>query len=564
MLNGIHFDVARKVAKQKTELIDLDLIRGSAFSKAKSKQSWLTSTYFGVVRVCLFPFYLRWWTDQSSRAVSIGLLILWALQASAMFVYFSCDQLNDSDKFQTIPLSELIGPLVMFFILGSIHSQISAGTLMSLKNKHLTKNPVPSTTNNSNGIGSIRTFKLDTKDESLRRSSNVNSSSAATDNHQTTDQPSNGTMSNVLHNVSHCFNLNQKPTLLLPDESNMLQLNSRGKKAKFVTKPNVLRKRKKMLASARSLMVTNNGSTDDCSMLISADITSCEDLSPYSTFHGQLNDRLDHLLACENSQQVLLDEEDEDDDEDELQSARTRGSLRIPIVSHNSTKMKSAHSSTSASLSNFSTDASGCRTALRSTDFAGKRSKETQCELGSSSESDRGMPPSPIKLLNDWPMINSDCSSDEDDDDDDDDDDDEDDNEEDEDVDDIENVNESKQLAEQLADGRTKVESGNYAFGFDPYDDGRSDLRRSTKALDQDNETDLKFATNRPRTRSRTIDSELNSNVRGRNPCLINDKKDHGNCKSANCKEDSQLPSLNTKNDQSDQSECRSPELYLK
>jgi hypothetical protein len=489
MLKGIHFDVARKVAKLKTELIDLDLIRGSAFSKAKPKQSWLTSTYFGIVRVCLFPFYFRWWSEQSNRAVSVGLLLLWALQVSAMFVYFSCDQLNNSDKFQTIPLSELISPLVMFFILGSIHSQISASALISLKAKLLTKvSAVGGPTNGlSNVIGSARLTKCDLHDESRR-----NSSTASL---------------NLLHSQ-------RIAPLILAEDSALLRMATSAKKS-FLTKPVVssgLRKRKKSFGSNRSIVSNRKNASND--QVMSAEITSNEDLSPYSTFHGQLNDRLDHLLSCKTKPESL-------DEEAVERSTAERRSLRIPMSrASKKKKSKSVTSSTSVSLSNFSTDASGGKTTQP--EVVGMRSKETQCEL-SSSESDRGMPPSPIKVLNDWPMINSDCSSDDDDDDDD---------------DDVADIEEEK---EPLLDDEL--------------------LSTCTNRLANDNEDDLLLPVERQRTRSRTIDEDSIGNVRGRkiqfSSCLTADGIDHEFVKSAVAKDESQLPSIGaTKTGQSDQSTC--------
>ena len=114
--------MTKKVNKLKNSLIDLDLIRGSAFNKTKPKQSWLTTSYYGIIRVIFLPFYLNWWIDQTNRKICCILLGLYLLQLCSMFIYLNNDQ---SDKnVDDIPPSEVITPLFMFFFLGILYSQI--------------------------------------------------------------------------------------------------------------------------------------------------------------------------------------------------------------------------------------------------------------------------------------------------------------------------------------------------------------------------------------------------------------------------------------------------------
>lgn len=88
VLKGLSHAVPKKVARVKTELIDLDLIRGSAFTKAKPKQGYVATTYLGILRVVFFPFCMSWWCQQTNRVVTLMLFLLYAAQLASMYLYF--------------------------------------------------------------------------------------------------------------------------------------------------------------------------------------------------------------------------------------------------------------------------------------------------------------------------------------------------------------------------------------------------------------------------------------------------------------------------------------------
>jgi hypothetical protein len=122
ILKGLNA-IPKKVAKVKTELIDLDLIRGSAFTKAKPQQGWLAAIYSGINRVILLPFYLKWWKEQTNPLISALLLTLYSLQVISLSIYFE-NGLSSSEEFSEVPTSEVLMPIVMMLILGVIHTQI--------------------------------------------------------------------------------------------------------------------------------------------------------------------------------------------------------------------------------------------------------------------------------------------------------------------------------------------------------------------------------------------------------------------------------------------------------
>ncbi|XP_049616820.1 protein PHTF2 isoform X5 [Syngnathus scovelli] len=108
----------KKTGHVKPDLIDVDLVRGSAFAKAKPESPWTSLTRKGIVRVVFFPFFYRWWIQVTSRAIFLLLLALYVLQAAAALLYASIPQPHG------IPATEVLGAIWLMLLLGTVHCQI--------------------------------------------------------------------------------------------------------------------------------------------------------------------------------------------------------------------------------------------------------------------------------------------------------------------------------------------------------------------------------------------------------------------------------------------------------
>lgn len=116
-----------KNAKLKTEFIDVDLVRGSTFPKAKPKQSLSTVIRLAILRYFLLPIYAKWWVRQTSHKVFGMLLFLYITQMISWAVYtFKILHRLDSDVEHIVSISELLIPMALSLILTFIHSQIVA------------------------------------------------------------------------------------------------------------------------------------------------------------------------------------------------------------------------------------------------------------------------------------------------------------------------------------------------------------------------------------------------------------------------------------------------------
>ncbi|XP_052872387.1 protein phtf isoform X2 [Anopheles cruzii] len=119
-----------KNTKLKTELIDVDLVRGSTFPKAKSKLSILTVLYLGALRFLLLPVYARWWVQQTSPGVFLLLLVLYLLQMLNLGIYSYRVRSVGQDEAEQIEhivtMADFLIPLALSLLLSVIHSQIVA------------------------------------------------------------------------------------------------------------------------------------------------------------------------------------------------------------------------------------------------------------------------------------------------------------------------------------------------------------------------------------------------------------------------------------------------------
>lgn len=113
-LNGLD-SKPKKTGHIKPDLIDVDLVRGSTFSKAKPVSPWTALTRKGLVRVLLFPFFFQWWIQVTSKSISSCILVLYFMQVAAVVLYLE------------VPgacASEVFGPMCLMLLLGTVHCQI--------------------------------------------------------------------------------------------------------------------------------------------------------------------------------------------------------------------------------------------------------------------------------------------------------------------------------------------------------------------------------------------------------------------------------------------------------
>ncbi|XP_029634266.1 putative homeodomain transcription factor 2 isoform X3 [Octopus sinensis] len=114
-------NVPRRIGRMKTEFIDVDLVRGSTFTKAKPQVPWTRITQRAVLRVMFFPLYYKWWIQQTSRSFWLAMLVLYTFQLVAIVLYIS--NVGEYLKTESVTISEVSFPALLMLILGLMHSQ---------------------------------------------------------------------------------------------------------------------------------------------------------------------------------------------------------------------------------------------------------------------------------------------------------------------------------------------------------------------------------------------------------------------------------------------------------
>ncbi|KAJ8020993.1 putative homeodomain transcription factor 2 [Holothuria leucospilota] len=109
-----------KVGRVKTELIDVDLVRGSTFTKAKPEHAWLATTRKGLCRVLLLPVFYHWWKSQLTVWMLHLLLVLYFLQLICLLIYmFSSPAVKEH-----LYLMEVMCPVVAMVVIGSTYTSV--------------------------------------------------------------------------------------------------------------------------------------------------------------------------------------------------------------------------------------------------------------------------------------------------------------------------------------------------------------------------------------------------------------------------------------------------------
>ncbi|KAM3964380.1 putative homeodomain transcription factor [Aphomia sociella] len=105
-------------------LIDVDLVRGSSFPKAKPTLGVRRVVWFALVRLVFLPALYQWWAQQTSPACAKFLLSLWLMQVLNISLYLMTPLDIDANCW--------LVPMGLMLVLSVVHSQIVSTTEMEL------------------------------------------------------------------------------------------------------------------------------------------------------------------------------------------------------------------------------------------------------------------------------------------------------------------------------------------------------------------------------------------------------------------------------------------------
>lgn len=155
-------------------MIDVDLVRGSTFPKAKPKQSLLTVLYLSILRYFFLPLYARWWVKETSAKVFVILISLYMLQMVNFAIYSihvrSSNENEKVDDENLVPLCELLIPMGLSMLLCFVHSQIVATAVTSSRSTSKRRQKL-----NLNRLNGDKSEKVRRKKKALRQRPTNNS-----------------------------------------------------------------------------------------------------------------------------------------------------------------------------------------------------------------------------------------------------------------------------------------------------------------------------------------------------------------------------------------------------
>ncbi|XP_056604536.1 putative homeodomain transcription factor 2 isoform X4 [Triplophysa dalaica] len=188
----------KKTGHVKPDLIDVDLVRGSAFAKAKPESPWTSLTRKGIVRVVFFPFFFRWWIQVTSRGIFYLLLSLYLLQALAAVLFISISSAH------AIPATEVFCGFWLMLLLGTVHCQIVS--------THTPKTPSSSNTSGGGGgSGSGKRRRSKKSKQSTDKSTETDNGYVSLDGRFTSKSSEEGLQfhqphCDLLHGEETCWN----------------------------------------------------------------------------------------------------------------------------------------------------------------------------------------------------------------------------------------------------------------------------------------------------------------------------------------------------------------------
>ncbi|VDP35220.1 unnamed protein product [Schistosoma mattheei] len=107
--------------KTRSGLIDVDVIRGSVFAKAKTGHGWMAAVRWGLLRVAFAPFYWNYWRSHTSFRVAVYIMVHFFLQFLQV-VFFLLTDPRTSNSSQ----DDLLLPCLLAICLGILHAHITA------------------------------------------------------------------------------------------------------------------------------------------------------------------------------------------------------------------------------------------------------------------------------------------------------------------------------------------------------------------------------------------------------------------------------------------------------
>jgi len=123
-------------AKIPTDILDVDLIKGSSFTKTKPGYHWTQVTASGLLKIIFFPVFIRWWKSQISQWVW-AFLTLYFVQLFGLVIYFVY---QGDESLVDISWPEAFVPIMALILVGELFIHVVSSNFTKPMAHKLKKN----------------------------------------------------------------------------------------------------------------------------------------------------------------------------------------------------------------------------------------------------------------------------------------------------------------------------------------------------------------------------------------------------------------------------------------
>ena len=122
-----------KKTKVKTELIDVDLVRGSTFPKVKTRYDLKSMIWFSILAIIFFPFKSSWWIKKTNfQSYLLGNIVFCSTIFNLLLYHYKlCEE--ETEFCEKITPHEIYEPIALFVVLAFIQCHIRTPIKLNLE-----------------------------------------------------------------------------------------------------------------------------------------------------------------------------------------------------------------------------------------------------------------------------------------------------------------------------------------------------------------------------------------------------------------------------------------------
>lgn len=117
-------EISKRKTRRKTELLDVDLVRGSTFPKSKTEHDFKSIIMFSAMSILFFPFRGSWWIKKTNVLCYIVGCLIFATSLVNLYIYHNFLCIHDNQQCHHLQFHEIYEPILLFIVIAFMQCQI--------------------------------------------------------------------------------------------------------------------------------------------------------------------------------------------------------------------------------------------------------------------------------------------------------------------------------------------------------------------------------------------------------------------------------------------------------